>query len=102
MLYAFSVYDKKVESFNTPFFAANEAAGKRAFIDLCRDARTTVAMHPEDFDLWILGAFDQQRGFDLDGMTHQLIMTGVEARVSALKAEKMASELLQVADDPAS
>lgn len=95
----FSVFDKKAGSFNTPFFAMTEDMAKRSFVDLCRDERTTVAQHPEDFDLWIVGDFDQVRGFDPDGTVHQQIMTGIEARIAAHQANRLQSELLANADD---
>ena len=97
----FSVYDKKAQSYNTPFFCPNDDLAKRSFVDLCRDERTVIARNPEDFDLFCLGSFVEETAIFVTLPPVQL-MSGVEARVSALKAEKMASELLQVADDPAS
>lgn len=102
----FAVYDKKAESYNTPFFCANDELAKRSFVDLCRDPRTVVARNPEDFDLWFIGTFGEATALLLQSQTGEFamaqIMTGVEARVAALKAEKLAAELQAVADDPAS
>jgi hypothetical protein len=97
MQFLYSVYDKKAQSYNTPFFCVNHDLAKRSFVDLCRDARTVISRNPEDFDLWCLGAFYEGTGSifqNEDESTNRVqIMTGVEARISALKAERFASEL---------
>lgn len=92
----FSVYDKKAKSFNTPFFSLNHDVAKRQFVELCRDARTVVARNPEDYDLFCLGSFADETGA-LTPCPPTASMTGVEARVAALRLEKLQSELLQVA-----
>lgn len=98
-LIIFSVYDKKAGSFNTPFFAPTEEVGRRAFIDLCRDERTTVAMHPEDFDLFAMGEFSSTSG-GIAATNIRQLMTGMEARMAALKSNKLNAELLEAANDP--
>lgn len=102
---AFAVYDKKADSYNTPFFCANDDLAKRSFIDLCRDARTVVALHPEDFDLWYIGTFLESTASFLQApngdYTPCQIMTGLEARVAALKADQLDRELHIAADDSA-
>lgn len=99
----FAVYDKKSQSYNTPFFCANDDLAKRSFIDLCRDSRTVVALHPEDFDLWHLGTFMEGTACFLQAQNgdHAVcqIMTGVEARIAALKADRFASELVKASTD---
>jgi hypothetical protein len=62
MLRAYSIFDKKSASFNTPFFAINDEVARRSFDDLIRDKRTLVAQHPEDFGLFYIGLFDQETG----------------------------------------
>ena len=81
----FAVYDKKADCYNTPFFCANDGLAKRNFIDLCRDSRTVVALHPEDFELWYIGAYLEDTALLLQAQKGEhapcQIMTGVEARV---------------------
>lgn len=96
----FTVYDKKAQSYNTPFFCASDDLAKRSFVELCRDERTVIARNPEDFDLFCLGSFFEDSAF-FDTVSPVQIMTGIEARVSALKAERLQSELLAVSDDSA-
>lgn len=59
---AFSVFDKKAVSFNTPFFVQTKGVAMRSFADLVADKRTTVAQHPEDFALYEVGFFAEQNG----------------------------------------
>uniref|UniRef100_A0AAU8B1F3 Nonstructural protein n=1 Tax=Dulem virus 149 TaxID=3145626 RepID=A0AAU8B1F3_9VIRU len=62
MLKCFSVYDKKSESFNTPFFAPTYGVAVRSFTDLALNRETVVGQHPEDFDLYCVGSFDDSTG----------------------------------------
>ena len=104
-LSVYAVHDVKAASFATPFFVANEALARRAFIDLCRDSRTTVAQHPEDFALFFMGFFEPENGefYRNPGESQPVqILTGLEARVAALKCDKQAAELHGLAEDPAS
>ena len=104
-LSVYAVHDVKASSFATPFFVANEGLARRVFIDLCRDPRTTVSQHPEDFGLFFMGFFEPETGefYRNQGESQPVqVLTGLEARVAALKLEKQATELQAVADDPAS
>lgn len=58
----FSVYDHKAAVYGTPFFMPNVAMAVRAFTDLVEDNRTMVSKHPEDFVLYQVGEFDDDRG----------------------------------------
>ena len=51
ILKVFSVFDSKLQVFNTPFFSRSAADASRSFSDLVRDSRTTVGQHPDDFSL---------------------------------------------------
>ena len=58
ILKVFSVFDSKLQVFNTPFFSRSEADATRSFSDLVRDSRTTVGQHPGDFFLIKYGMYD--------------------------------------------
>ena len=53
----FSVYDKVLGEYMTPFFAKNIGLALRSFQDLVRDNRSLVAQHPADFVLYQIGSF---------------------------------------------
>lgn len=61
-MFMYSVYDKAAGSFNIPFFQLNDRVAIRSFMDLVRDERSQVSKHPEDYDLWCLGSFDDASG----------------------------------------
>lgn len=63
----FSIYDKKSGSYMRPFFGLNSASVVRDLVHtLPKD--NVVALAPEDFSLWELGAFNDEDGsFDVYG-----------------------------------
>lgn len=58
----FAIYDKKLGSYSIPFFSLTPGAASRSFLDACRDPRTDLAKHPEDFSLHQIGTYDQDSG----------------------------------------
>lgn len=62
ILKVFSVFDSKLQVFNTPFFSRSVADASRSFSDLVRDGRTTVAQHPDDFFLYEIGEYSDETG----------------------------------------
>lgn len=96
-MFCFSVFDKKSQSFATPFFCVNHEVAMRSFVDLCRDERTLVAQHPSDFDLYCLGEFNSETGAFTPSVS--LLWTGLEARSAALKLEQRNRDLFASVDD---
>lgn len=62
ILNVFSVFDSKLQVFNTPFFSRSVADASRSFSDLVRDSRTTVGQHPGDFFLYEIGKYSDETG----------------------------------------
>lgn len=73
-LLAFSLLDQKTGMFNVPFFMSHRGQAIRACMDLAADRSTTVARHPADFMLCLIGEFDDQTGqfFNLRGEVEHL------------------------------
>lgn len=57
-LQIFSIYDKKAESFMPPFFMPTVGMAVRAFGDDVSRAGSQLGTHPEDFELYHLGGFN--------------------------------------------
>lgn len=57
-----AVRDSAVDAFMNPFFVPHVGAALRAFTDECRKAGTTFNAHPEHFELYELGTFDDATG----------------------------------------
>lgn len=63
-----SVFDAKAEAFNLPQFVQSVGTGVRGFTDAVNDVRkeTDLSRHPEDFQLFHLGTFeDSDARFEL-------------------------------------
>lgn len=59
----FSVYDKKAECFSPPFFMRATGLALRGFIDMLNSGdKTQYSAHPEDFDLYELGEWNDETG----------------------------------------
>lgn len=58
----FSVYDVKAGFYGQPFFSPNSDTAKRSFSDACRDEKSMVYKHPNDFVLFEVGEFDDLVG----------------------------------------
>lgn len=62
----YCTYDRASEFYSFPFPAENDNVALRGFIDLLSgngmDRATNHSLHPDDFDLFILGHFDAVTG----------------------------------------
>lgn len=64
-----SVYDTAVSVFSVPVFVASVGAAVRSFGDQVKkdDENNPLNRHPEDFQLFLVGEFDDSDG-SFDGM----------------------------------
>lgn len=58
----YSIRDSKAEIYNAPFFQKTHGEAERSFKTLANDQKSTVCQHPEDFDLWYLGVYNDRTG----------------------------------------
>ena len=68
----FGVYDKKAEAFLSPFTFSVDGQAVRAFQDSVNDPETMFNRHPDDYDLYKLGYFDQGSG-EFESDKHYLL-----------------------------
>lgn len=57
-----SVRDRALDAFMQPFFAPAIGLAVRSFSDEVNRADSPMAAHPEDYDLYQLGTFDDATG----------------------------------------
>ena len=62
ILKMYSIRDSKAEIYNRIWCLTTHGEAERAFRDLANDDGTTVGKHPEDYDLYYLGKFDDNSG----------------------------------------
>jgi len=60
---AFAIRDVKADAFNLPFFQTTRASAIRNFADLSSDPQSTIARHPEDFQLYEIGSYDSGNAY---------------------------------------
>lgn len=61
-LFVIAARDNAVQAYMQPSFVTHTGAAVRAFSDHCKDSSSDFAKHPEDFDLYLLGEFDDSSG----------------------------------------
>lgn len=58
----YSIFDRKAESYASPFYAANDAAAMRLFVMEGQRDESMIRMFPSDYELCCVGDFDDQSG----------------------------------------
>jgi hypothetical protein len=61
-LIAFAIYDVAAGAYMRPFFLPSDAMAIRTFKDICSDAEHPVGAHPDDYSLFRIGGFDEDKG----------------------------------------
>lgn len=68
-----SVRDRAVNGFAAPFIVPSEGAAVRAFSDEVNRGESAMFAHPEDYDLYRLGHFDDGTGSFAVEEPHMLV-----------------------------
>jgi len=79
----FSGYDKKLKHWNPPFLLMHAGQAERTWVEIANDPKSMVSKHPNDFDLYMIGEFD-----DVDAQLYpvtppMLIMSAIDAKAKA-------------------
>lgn len=61
-LVAVAVKDLAVGAFMRPFFVQSRGVANRSFADEVNNAESPMNKHPEDYELYELGSFDEESG----------------------------------------
>ena len=70
-----SVVDKKAEAFGPVFTSKNVAIATRDFSQACQDPQSNLNKFPEDYELILLGEFDETSGKIKPIEPHRIITT---------------------------
>jgi len=62
LLKIYSIRDSKGEIFHPPFYQKSHGEAERSFRELTRDEKSFIAKYPDDYDLYYLGEYDDQKG----------------------------------------
>lgn len=74
----FAVRDRAIDAFNQPIFVRAQGEALRSFIDEVNNPQSPMNAHPEDYDLYLLGAYDEDTG-ELVPEKPKQIMIGKDA-----------------------
>ena len=79
-----AVKDMAIDAFSRPFTVPAVGAAVRSFSDEINrsDAANEMYKHPNDYDLYELGAFDDQTGL-FTSSPARLLIRGQDARIAA-------------------
>lgn len=58
----YSIYDVKIAAFSQPYYSHTNGSALRAFADHVNDPQSQPNKHPEDYQLFHLGSFDDNTG----------------------------------------
>lgn len=77
-----SVHDRAAQAFGRPFFVANQGLALRSFTDeVNRKAEDNQLFnHPDDFDLYELGTWDDSNGSYSACAEPKLLLLGKQAK----------------------
>jgi hypothetical protein len=57
-----AVYDSKAEHYHPPVYGRTLEEAIRGFGSACKSEGNPLGLHPEDFQLFVIGEFDQATG----------------------------------------
>lgn len=62
ILKVLAVRDRAIDAYGTPVFVSAVGQAVRSFVDECNRPDSQLCAHPEDYDLFLIGEFDVERG----------------------------------------
>lgn len=88
-LNVYSVFDVAAGAYARPFFLQSDAAAIRTFCDVALNPEDAIGAHPEDYSLFRVGHWDDQKG-KLVGESPECLSTALEAIARARKVDSAA------------
>lgn len=76
-----AVFDRAVEAYGQPFFVKTVGEAVRSFIDEVNRDGSTFKKHPADYNLYLVGEFDDSTGA-VSNLVPRVISVGAEAAES--------------------
>lgn len=78
MYNVFSVYDAALSAYMQPFFLRSKGEAVRSFTDAIADPKMPFHAHPEDYTLFLIGAWDDVRGVMVSPVAPERIISALE------------------------
>lgn len=94
-LNVYSVYDTASACYDRPFCFQSDGQALRAFLDICRDKEHPIGKHPEDFSLFRIGTYDDNKG-SLNPEHPECLATALEMVAKEVEKYPTAVEMREV------
>ena len=88
-LNVYSIFDVAAGAYARPFFLQSDAAALRAFGDEAVGADNPISAHPEDYSLFRIGYWDDNKG-KLVGESPECLATALEVVAQRQKVDRAA------------
>jgi hypothetical protein len=88
-LNVYSIFDVAAGAYARPFFLQSDAQAMRMFGDVAVDAEDPIGQHPEDYSLFRVGHWDDNKG-SLVGEPPECLATALEVVASRQKVDRAA------------
>ena len=88
-LNVYTVYDVASGAYMRPFFMQSDGQALRSFGDIVGDADHEIGKHPEDYSLFRIGTFDDNKG-KLGEESPECLATALEVLAKARTVDKAA------------
>ena len=90
-LNVYCVFDRASGIYDRPWCANSDGAATRSFTDICSDADHPIGKHPEDYTLFRIGTWSDDKG-ELRGEAPEKVINGAEAYASGRNVVPMTGE----------
>ena len=83
----YALFDRKSLAYNMPYYAVTDGQAVRTLSDAVADPQSMFSRHPDDFVLYCIGEFDDQKGA-LSPFSPLIHVIDAVSLVQALRSEK--------------
>ena len=78
----YTIFDQASGAYMRPFYAQSDGQALRSFTDIAQDADHEIGKHPEDYSLFRIGTYDDNKG-ELHPEDKECMATALEVVASA-------------------
>ena len=78
----YTIFDSASGAYMRPFYAQSDGQALRSFTDIAQDADHEIGRHPEDYSLYRIGTYDDNKG-ELHPEDKECMATALEVVASA-------------------
>lgn len=81
MLKVYAIFDDKAGCYNLPFYCNTDGMAVRAFSAAINDSQRLESQYPQDFHLYRLGEFDDEKGCIINETMPVFVANGVSLTI---------------------